>query len=431
MKRSFEIDKIFEIIEYFDDDREKAKKFMLLQKNVRYFLFMRKIKILNRLSIFDNVYIETPKCRPLIESKNTLDKYMSAPIIKYHMPITKIIMIQYNFKKHLKYMEKFPSYNINKISLNKCPLITKVTLIRINNDEDIYKNMKNKVINKEISLFSKRYYRYTPLLLIQRKYKERFKYLKENYKLKKHSKIIRIVVNKHHYIYHARVIDAMEQICLIQKNIKYFLYRKHSLINLIPKRRKEKCQIDRSFGFRELIIKYFYEEFITRIFNIITQYFLSFYFNIMKKNYILNKTDDKKNVIVDNNPAVQKKRNSFKTETNIHYINKVKALKRKQTFNVPLPKPNPVINKPRQSNLLVPKEESIQTKEKEKSSKKKVSFKNDSKINIPITRKDSKIVRSSFSSSSDIKSKKTMKSNNNALKRKQTIGAIRISPTYK
>ena len=229
----------------------------------------------------------------------------------------------------------------------------------------------------------------------------------------------------------ARVIDAMEQICLIQKNIKYFLYRKDSLINLIPKRRKEKCQIDRSFGFRELIKKYFYEEFITRIFNIITQYFLSFYFNIMKKNYILNKTDDKKNVIVDNNPAVQKKRNSFKTETNIHYINKVKALKRIQTFNVPLPKPKPVINKPRQSNLSIPNEESIQTKEKEKSSKKKVSFKNDSKINTSFMRKESKIVRSSLSSSSDIKSKKTTKNDNNTLRRKQTIGAIRVSPTYK
>ena len=60
------------------------------------------------------------------------------------------------------------------------------------------------------------------MLLIQRKYKKRFKYLKENYKLKKHSKIRRTVINKHHYIYHARVINEMQKVLTIKKILNIF-----------------------------------------------------------------------------------------------------------------------------------------------------------------------------------------------------------------
>ena len=429
MKKNYEIDKLFEIIEYFDDDNEKAKKFINLQKNVRYFLFIRKIKILNQLGILDGIYIKTAKCRPLIKSKNTPDKYMSAPINKYHIPLTKIIMIQYNYRMHLKYMKKFPSYKINKLSLNKCPLITKETPIKRIINEELYKNIKNKVINTEKSLCIKLNYNYTPLLLIQRKYKERYKYMKENFKLKKHAKIFRTVVNRHHYIYHAIVIDATEQVSLIQKNIKYFLYRQHAKVNLIPKKKIDRCTIKRTFGFRVLMIKCFYEEFVTRIVNIIKQYFLSYYLKIMKKHYITQKINQKKEVNVNTEkPIMERKRNSFKTETNMNYINKVKAFKRKETFSVSLPKPKPVTKQQQRHSSLLNTNDSNPIKEK--TVKKKVSFKNEPKIN-PLLRKDSKNVRNSFSTDTDIKNKKNNKNENNIIKRKQTMGAIKFSPSFK
>ena len=159
-------------IDYYSDHK-KSKNFLLLQRKIRYFLFMKKINILNQMGIFDNIYIKKIEYRKKIKSKKSKDKYLAKPTYKYHIPLTKIIKIQQNYKIHLKYIKKLPKHNINKISLNKCPLITKITKIKKIDKEDIYKNVKIKPINNGKDSYNKINYKYIPLLLIQRKYKLR------------------------------------------------------------------------------------------------------------------------------------------------------------------------------------------------------------------------------------------------------------------
>ena len=412
-------------IDYYIDHK-KTKNFLLLQKKIRYFLFMKKINLLNQIGIFDNIYIKTLEYRKKIKSKNSEDKYFAKPIYKYHMPLSKIIKIQKNYKLHLKYIKKLPKHNINKISLNKCPLITKITKMKIIDKDEIYKNVKMKPINNGKDFYYKINYNYTPLILIQRKYKSRFKYLNDNYKLKKHEKIKRKVINKHHYIYHATVIDESKKVLLIQKNIKYFIYRKHSIINLIPKIKIEKCEIVKSYGFKEYIKQFFYEEFVTRLIVIIRKFFLSLYLNELLRNYRLSK-------IKRINTSIGSKRNSTKDKSSLHFTNKVnKTFKKKETFNLSPKKNKQVVNKPRHSSLLNNSDSSM-IKDKG-SSKKKVSFKNESKL----VRKETKNFGSkgslfSSDSESSIKTTKTSKMNelNNNIKKKSNYGTNKSASFHK
>lgn len=357
-------------IEYYSNHK-RAKQFLLLQRRIRYFLFMKKVKILEQMGVFNDLYIKTFEYRKKIKSKDTLDKYLSKPRYKFHMPISKIIKIQKNYRAHLKYIKKMPKHNIDKFSLNKCPLIIKeIKLINFNN-EILYKNIKIKVANQKKDFYVKLYYNYTPLYKIQRKYKERYKYLEENYKLKKHEKIRKKVANKHHYIYHSTIIDGKDKILLIQKNIKYFLYRKHAIVNLIPKIKIPKCVIRKSYSFRESIKEYFYEEFAKRITFIIRKYFLSYYFKIIKSNFRYRKNS---NTSFNLNNSFYEKRNSYKDFPNLQFINPSSF--GKETFNFSPKRPKPIIlNKGRQSNLI----NNDSNSSKDKGNKKKVSFKNDFK----------------------------------------------------
>ena len=88
-------------IDYYSDHK-KAKNFLLLQSKIRYFLFMKKIKVLNQMGIFDNIYIKTIEYRKKIKSKKSEDKYFAKPTYKYHIPLSKIIKIQKNLRTHLK-----------------------------------------------------------------------------------------------------------------------------------------------------------------------------------------------------------------------------------------------------------------------------------------------------------------------------------------
>ena len=128
-------------IDYYSNHK-KAKQFLLLQRRIRYFLFMKKIKILEKMGIFNDIYIKTVEYRTKIKSKISEDKYNAKPIYKYHVPLTEIIMIQNNYRMHLKYIKKLPRHCINKLSLNRCPLIFKQVKIKKINEEDIYKNVK-------------------------------------------------------------------------------------------------------------------------------------------------------------------------------------------------------------------------------------------------------------------------------------------------
>ena len=357
-----------------------------MQRRIKYFLFIKKIKILEKLGIFENAYIKTLEYRTKIKSKNTVDRYLSKPIIKYHIPLTQLISIQKNYRLHLKYIKKLPKYNINKISLNKCPLIFKQIKIKKVDNDEIYKNVKMKPINNGKDFYNKINYRYTPLLLIQRKYKERFNYLKENFKLKKHAKIKKTIINKHHYIYHATVIDLTDKILLIQKNIKYFLYRRHSIVNLIPKMKIEKCIMEKSYAIREYIKTYFYEEFASRLVIIIRKFFLSLYLNDLLKHYKFIKINRVKKI--NSNKALNESKtiSSVQNEQPLHNTNKAKQFKRKETFNIS-PKKNikPITNKQRHSSLL---NSNDSNQIRDKANKKKVSFKND----IKTVRKESKNV---------------------------------------
>ena len=358
-------------IDYYSDHK-KTKHFLLLQRRIKYYLFMKKIKILENLGIFEDIYIKTIEYRTKIKSKISEDKYYGKPIYKYNVPISQIIMIQNNFRIHLKYIKKLPRHHIDKLSLNKCPLITKeVKSIKIKN-EDIYKYVRMKPINNTKDFYKKVNYKYTSLLLIQREYKKRYKYLKENYKLKKHSKIRRTIINKHHYIYHATVMNELEKVLLIQKNIKYFLYRKHSIINLIPKIKIPKCEIVKSYGFREYINKYFYEYFANKLFYIIKKFFLSIYLNELRKNY--KSMAVKK---IRKNSAFSKidlNNMSLKNQIGFNFTNKEKLFKRKETFNLsPSQGLKQISNVPRYSNLS-------NNSDISKGNKKKVTFKDEGKF---------------------------------------------------
>ena len=412
-------------IDYYSDHK-RAKKFLLLQRRIRYFLFMKKVKICEQLGLFDDIYIKTIEYRIKIKSKKSIDKYFSKPIYKFHKPLSKIIKIQKNYRLHLKFLKRLPKYNINKTSLNKCPLVTKATKIKIIHNEDIYKNVKIRPINNVKDFYIKAYYNYSPLIFIQKKYKERYNYLKENYKLKKHEKIKKKVINKHHYIYHATVIDVIDKILIIQKNIKYFLYRKHSIVNLIPKITIEKCEIKKSYGFKEYIKKYFYEDFTKRIVDIIRKFFLSLYINEIMKNIKFVKIKNKSFNI--RNISTEIKKNNFINETSSHFTNKAKQLKRKETFSSSPKKIKPNSNKSKHSNLA-----NLNDSKDKGAGKKKVSFKNENRI----ARRDLKYSPMQGNISDEIqptlKYSKTLKKTeiNTFMNKKPFLGAAKNIPLKK
>ena len=403
-------------IDYYSDHK-KTKQFLLLQRRIRYFLFMKKVNILSQLGLFNDIYIKTIEYRTKIKSKATNDKYFSRPIYKYHRPISKIIKIQKNYRLHVKYIKKLPKHDIDKTSLNKCPLITKERRIIKTDIDEMYKNCKKRVANQNKDFYDKLYYNYKPLLLIQKKYKERYNYLKENYLLTKHKKYRKTVINKHHYIYHARVVDVMDKVLMIQKNIKYFLYRRHSMVNLIPKIVIPKCEMNKSYGYREYITQFFYEEFARRLIIIIRKFFLSLYLRIMKTNSKFIKNSSNNSFINSNsiNNPNSEKRNSFKDISNLYFIPGIKNFTRKETFNIPMQRSKGSPIKARQSNLA----NNSDSKDK---GKKKVSFKNDLK------RSDSKKI--TYKPGGEIDSfgrlnKKKDQASNNFIRKKQSLGTIR------
>jgi hypothetical protein len=309
----------------------------------------------------------------------------------------------------VKYIKKLPKHDIDKTSLNKCPLITKERRVIKHNKDEIYKNVKMKVANQNKDFYDKLYYNYKPLLLIQRKYKERYNYLKENYLLTKHKKYRKTVINKHHYIYHARVVDVMDKVLMIQKNIKYLLYRRHSMVNLIPKIVIPKCEMKKSYGNREYIKQYFYEEFARRLIIIIRKFFLSMYLREMKANCKFIKNSSNNSFINTNNivnPNIEK-RNSYK-DINLNIFPGIKSFNRKETFSESNKRIKGPHNRTKQSNFAINND----SKDKVK---KKVSFKNDFK------RSDSKKITDSFGRLN----KKKDQASNNFIRKKQTLGTIR------
>ena len=371
-------------IDYYSDHKN-TKHFLLLQRRIRYFLFMKKIKILEKLGIFNNIYIKTKEYRTKIKSKMTEDKYLAKPIYKYHRPLSQIIMIQRNYLIHAKIMKKINKEKINKLSLNQCPLITKEEKYLNEEMFDEIKNIKNRPINNNKDFYTKVNYNYKPLLLIQQKYKERFNYLKENYKLKKHSKLLKKVNNKHHYIYHSYVVSEIYDVLKIQKNIKYFLYRRHSMVNLVKKMKMKKCEINKQYEVRGNVKKYFYEEFVKRLIIIIRKYFLSFYLRILRKNYKNSKKKISSFGLNDYNYINSSESKELNNSKRISALSSEYVLAQKKRHpkkknsrkDLNSNSVNKAISHSKQGNLI----NNVETRHyKGRNSKKKVTFKSDTKV---------------------------------------------------
>ena len=370
-------------IEYYSNHKN-TKYFLLLQRRIRYFLFMKKIKKLDKLGVFNNIYITNNEYRSKIKSKMTQDKYLAGPIIKINRPLTKIKMIQKNYLMHLKMMKKINKQKINKLYLDKCPLITKEEKYIKEERQTDNKIILNKVINPKKDFYTKVNYDYTPLLLIQQRYKERFNYLKENYKLKKHSKLLKKVKNKHHYIYHAYVLNAMYEVLMIQKNIRYFLYRKHSKINLVKKINMKKCEIKKQYEVRGNLKKYFYEELVRRLMIIIRRTFISINFKLFKKITKIKKVSTFKKdynyidstKIIDNNFGRKISEHSTIFEKSQKYKQQIKKQIRKETFTKTSKKNLPQM---KQVNLINSNTDSKNYKER--NIMKKVTFRTEMKSN--------------------------------------------------
>ena len=395
-------------IDYYSDHKN-TKYFLLLQRRIRYFLFIKKIKVFEKLGIFNNIYIITKEYRTKIKSKMTSDKYLAKPILKFHRPLTQIKMIQRNYLIHAKLMRKINKQKIDKLFLNKSPIITKEQRYIIEKEEDNYKNVKIKVINIKKDFYTKVNYNYHLLLIIQQRYKERYNYLKENYKLRKHSKLLKKVNNKHHYIYHCRVINSMYEVLMIQKNIKYFLYRRHSMINLLKKVRIKKCEIRKQYEARGNVKKYFYEEFARRLIIIIRRFFLLIYLKILKKNSKARKVysfglSDYNYINSLNSGEISPGRRksglsleSIKTPTQKNRQNNHQG---KETFTR---LSNKNIEKIKQSNLINNNEAKTY---KDRHSKKKVTFKSDTKV---IKKDSSKNVKQNIESMAQSPISKSLK----------------------
>ena len=401
-------------IEYYSDHKN-TKYFLLLQRRIRYFLFMKKIKVLEKIGLFNNIYIQNEEFRTKINSKQTADKYLAKPIIKYHKPLSKIIMIQRNYLIHAKVIRKMIKNNINKIHFNKCPLITKEEKFIDREKIKEKKIILNKVINDKKDFYTKINYDYGPLLFIQRQYKERFEYKKENYKLKKHSKLLKKVRNKHHYIYHSYVVDGIYDVLTIQKNIRYLLYRRHSMVNLLKKIKINKCEVKKQYEERGNFKKYFYEEFARRLVIIIRRFFVSINFKILKKyfkkkklipfafsdyNYLDSTSSNSKNEL----NYFERRRNSITTEPIINIIKtQQKQIKapRKETSST---SSNKEILQAKHGNLI---SNSESKNFKQRNTKKKVTFKSDTKVNKKIIKNEElpRVPDSPSRSSSKIKSR--------------------------
>ena len=403
-------------IDYYSNHKN-TKYFLLLQRRIRYFLFMKKIKILDKLGIFNDVYIITKEYRTKIKSKMTLDKYLAKPILKFHRPLTKIKMIQKNYLIHAKIMKKINKQKINKIFLNKCPLITKEEKYKTEEiSEDNNKNILNKVINIKKDFYTKVNYNYTPLTLIQKRYKERFNYLKENYKLKKHSKLLKKVKNKHHYIYHSYVVSSIFEVLTIQKNIRYFLYRKHSMVNLVKKLHMKKCEIKKQYEIRGNVKKYFYEEFVRRLIIIIRRTFLSINLKILKKTKNIRKVQTfglNDYNYIDSSKIGDLKFGRKRSALSSEFVKtqkikqQMKKKTRKETFSRPSNKNLPI---EKQSNLL---NSSDAKNYKDRNIVKKVTFRSEVKSN---NNKDFKNILSSEEKINDNVTRTTTKNMKNSIK---------------
>ena len=189
------------------------------------------------------------------------------------------------------------------------------------------------------------------------------------------------------------------------------------MVNLIPKIVIPKCEMKKSYGYREYIKQFFYEEFTRRLFIIIRKFFLSIYLKTMKANCKFMKNNSNNSFINSNNISIPspEKRNSFKDVSSLHFAPGIKSFNRKETFSIPTQRSKVSPIKTRQSNFA----NNNDSKDK---GKKKVSFKHELKRSV--SKKIGQKTGTEMDSFGRL-SKRKDQTSNNFVRKKQNFGTIR------
>ena len=272
--------------------------FLKLQRNIKRFLIAQRIKKILKTNDLSNLYIFIQKI--LLINKNNLNK--NQVFIKKIKPISKILTLQKNIRYFLIHK---PRKLINKSSFNKNYFFNKIIkahLIKRKVHSHFYKEKEglNLIVQNELCFFTKSIIVLKPLLFIQKTYKQRFKYLKENDIINKKLIILKQGLNKHSYFTRLSKKNYYPKLKLLQQEIRYFIYRINSNINLIPKVFLDKCSFTKSISIgKQKIKEHFYKKFMLKynktLITHIRKYILNHFRKLFFKNKIRNKTRIEKN----------------------------------------------------------------------------------------------------------------------------------------
>ena len=266
----------------YNNNHRLTKLFLKLQRRIKKFLIIKKIKYILRTNDLSNLYVFIQKIL-VIDKKNLNNNQIYIRKIK---PISKIIMLQKNIRYFLLYKAR---KLINKSSFNKnyyFKKIIKAHLIQKKVHSHLYPEHEgfNCKVKNNISFFTKSIIVLKPLLFLQNNYKKRYNYLIEEEIITKKLKILKISLNEHAYF--TRIVKKNEypKIKLLQNEIKYFIYRINSNINLISKVYVKKCSFTKCYGIGKKMLKsHFYLKFITNYSNIIINQTRKFIMAKLKK----------------------------------------------------------------------------------------------------------------------------------------------------
>ncbi len=297
----------------YNNNHRLTKLFLKLQRRIKKFLIVQKIKYILKTNDLSNLYIIIQKIL-LINKKNLNNNQIYIRKIK---PISKIIMLQKNIRYFLLYKAR---KLINKSSFNKnyyFKKIIKAYLIQRKPHSHLYpvhQGLNYKVQNK-MCFFTKSIIVLKPLLFIQKNYKQRYNYLIESEKITKKLKILKISLNEHAYF--TRIVKKNEypKLKLLQNEIRYFIYRLNSNINLVSKVYLNKCSYTKCYGIGKNKIKsQFYKQLILDYYKIILIHIRKLVMNKLKKlspRYKKNKTRIEKNTKEKILFALKENPNSF------------------------------------------------------------------------------------------------------------------------
>ena len=146
-------------------------------------------------------------------------------------------MLQKNIRYFLLYKAR---KLINKSSYNKNYYFKKVIkahIIQRKPHSHLYPDRQglNCKVQNKMCFFTKSIIVLKPLLFLQKNYKQRYNYLIEEEIITKKLKILKISLNEHAYFTRTVKKNEYPKIKLLQSEIKYFIYRLNSNINLVPK----------------------------------------------------------------------------------------------------------------------------------------------------------------------------------------------------